>query len=172
MINRSPYFENAFSNIDDLIAIITKDRTILKVNKSVCEKYGKPEGYFRGKKCFETFFDIFKPCNFCILDLCEEKQKTVTKEIEDNIILSVSPIYNGSETPLGFLCIIKDLNDTRNSIKIGELLVMDGLITVDELNLALRIQHKKLGEVLIDLGIINELDLIKTLKKQKDLKVK
>ena len=62
----------------------------------------------------------------------------------------------------------------RKKIRIGDLLVKEGIITPQELNKALEKQKelkskgifKRLGEILIDLGFIEEKILLKTLSKQ------
>lgn len=54
-------------------------------------------------------------------------------------------------------------------MRIGELMVSNGLITEGQLNQALKIQAstaKKIGEILIDLGFINERQLVEVLEFQ------
>ncbi len=54
----------------------------------------------------------------------------------------------------------------QKNVPIGKLLLMQGLITVDQLEYALKIQKqkgKKLGDTLIDLGYIKERDLMRIL---------
>jgi type IV pilus assembly protein PilB len=54
----------------------------------------------------------------------------------------------------------------NKNVPIGKLLLMNGLITVDQLEYALKIQKskgKKLGDILIELGYVKERDLMKIL---------
>ena len=54
----------------------------------------------------------------------------------------------------------------QKNIPIGKLLLMNGLITVDQLEYALKIQKqkgKKLGDTLIELGYVQEQDLMRIL---------
>jgi type IV pilus assembly protein PilB len=54
----------------------------------------------------------------------------------------------------------------NKNVPIGKLLLMNGLITVEQLEYALKIQkqkNKKLGDTLIDLGYVKERDLMKIL---------
>lgn len=56
---------------------------------------------------------------------------------------------------------------SNNNMPLGKLLLMNGMITVDQLEYALKIQKnnkgKKLGDVLVDLGYVKESDLLKIL---------
>ena len=57
-------------------------------------------------------------------------------------------------------------NPAQKNVPIGKLLLMNGLITVDQLEYALKIQKqkgKKLGDTLIELGYLQEKDLMKIL---------
>ena len=57
-------------------------------------------------------------------------------------------------------------NQTQKNVPLGKMLLMNGLITVDQLEYALKIQKqkgKKLGDTLVDLGYIQEKDLMKIL---------
>ena len=57
-------------------------------------------------------------------------------------------------------------NPTQKNVPLGKMLLMNGLITVDQLEYALKIQKqkgKKLGDTLVDLGYIKEKDLMKIL---------
>ncbi|MBI4597259.1 MAG: Flp pilus assembly complex ATPase component TadA [Candidatus Omnitrophica bacterium] len=57
----------------------------------------------------------------------------------------------------------------KTTEKVGEILIQNGLITEQQLSKALEVQKgttKRLGEVLIELGLISELDLALTLSKQ------
>ncbi len=57
-------------------------------------------------------------------------------------------------------------NPTQKNVPLGKMLLMNGLITVDQLEYALKIQKqkgKKLGDTLVDLGYIQEKDLMKIL---------
>lgn len=56
--------------------------------------------------------------------------------------------------------------NANKNMPVGKLLLMNGLITVDQLEYALKIQKqkgKKLGDVLIELGYVKERDLMKIL---------
>lgn len=57
-------------------------------------------------------------------------------------------------------------NPTQKNVPLGKMLLMNGLITVDQLEYALKIQKqkgKKLGDTLVELGYIQEKDLMKIL---------
>jgi len=57
--------------------------------------------------------------------------------------------------------------DMYSSVRIGDILVSAGLVTRDQVNIALAIQKqgkgKKIGEILIEMGLITEEQLLKTL---------
>ncbi|NLZ83887.1 MAG: Flp pilus assembly complex ATPase component TadA [Clostridiales bacterium] len=62
----------------------------------------------------------------------------------------------------------------KNKKRLGDLLLQEGLITQDNLNIALIEQKKvnrKLGETLVDLGYVDELSIAKALQKQLKLDI-
>ena len=62
----------------------------------------------------------------------------------------------------------------KNKKRLGNLLLQEGLITQDNLNIALIEQKKvnrKLGETLVDLGYVDELSIAKALQKQLKLDI-
>ncbi len=178
-----PYFEAAFDMLDDEVCIITDDRTIIKTNKTIKEKYSKSEGQLRGKKCYREFFGRDLPCDHCPLEESKKTLKSVTKEVLENYLLTVSPIFNGDPyVPLGFVHILKNiskvnkqkeeikiLKESKKNIRIGELLVDEKKITLNELQIALKIRNKKIGEILVDGGYIDNIALEILLEKQKEL---
>ena len=57
--------------------------------------------------------------------------------------------------------------------KLGEILVMAGKISIDELNEVLELQKKKgkkLGELLIEKGLVTEVDIIRAIEEQTGIK--
>ena len=62
----------------------------------------------------------------------------------------------------------------RQRVRIGDVLVQSGLITEEQLNLALEEQKKKpkgtrIGQTLVDMGCVSELDMTLELQKQLDV---
>jgi transcriptional regulator with PAS, ATPase and Fis domain len=166
------YFEAAFEVLTDHVSIIGADRNILKVNKQICKDYGKSDGAIRGHKCYKTFFDSSKPCEGCPLEKVKRTKKTITTEIGKDYLLTLSPVFNGVPEPIGYVHILKDLREieeNKRKIRIGEILVNDGKITLDELQDALKIREKKIGEILVERGKIKNAELLTTLNKQKEL---
>lgn len=63
---------------------------------------------------------------------------------------------------------------SKNKKRLGEILVDDGVLTPEQLDAALAVQKttkKRLGDVLIDEGIIKENDMINALSHQTDVKI-
>ncbi|NQT00282.1 MAG: Flp pilus assembly complex ATPase component TadA [Candidatus Omnitrophica bacterium] len=57
----------------------------------------------------------------------------------------------------------------KSHLKLGEILIKEGLITEEQLNKAIQLQKqegKKIGETLVKLGLVNEKDIVVTLGKQ------
>ncbi len=60
----------------------------------------------------------------------------------------------------------------KSRLKLGELLIKEGLITEEQLQKAIQVQKregKRIGEVLVKLGLINERDIVVTLGKQMNI---
>lgn len=61
--------------------------------------------------------------------------------------------------------------DSMGNIKLGEILIQCGNITISQLDRALRIQKDKgdlIGDILVELGFIENQDLVDALKKQNE----
>lgn len=66
------------------------------------------------------------------------------------------------------------MNYHSSKKRLGDMLVEEGLITIEQLNKALDMQrtlNQKLGEILVDLGYIEEITIAKVLQKQLDLDI-
>ncbi len=166
------YFEAAFDTVSDLVSIISEDNVILKVNKAITEKLNQPEGALRGKLCHKIFFNYDEPCVECPLNECKKKLKQISKTHLDNYILTLSPIFNNHPEPIGYVHILKDIseiNKIKYGIRLGEILVNDKYLSFEQLNEILKIRNKKIGEIVIELGLIDEHILTKALEKQKEL---
>jgi type IV pilus assembly protein PilB len=60
----------------------------------------------------------------------------------------------------------------KSRLKLGEMLVKEGIITGEQLQKAMQVQKqedKKIGEILVKLGIVTETDIVVTLGKQLDI---
>ena len=113
-------WEVTFNSVSDMISILDRSFTIIKVNKSFAEFFQcKPEECI-GKKCYMLLHGTNKPHSPCP---CKDAQKTkkpttVTffeAHIEKKLEISASPIFNDNEEISGYVHIMKDV--TKESDK-------------------------------------------------------
>ncbi|MBM4129323.1 MAG: PAS domain S-box protein, partial [Nitrospira sp.] len=92
--------KNTFESISDMVFLTTRDYTVKKINKAVCERLGEPPEKIIGKKCYEVFHGMEEPWSECPHHRTVVTRKAFTGEIEDpnlggTFITSSSPIFNG-----------------------------------------------------------------------------
>jgi len=100
---KTPFFEAAFDLISNEVSIITKDRTILKANTEICERVKKPEGFFRGKKCYEEFESRTEPCVHCPLEAVIQTKICQEVETSDDYSVTASPILDCTGAAIGIV---------------------------------------------------------------------
>ncbi len=86
-------WETTFDAVTDLITIRDKDYRIIRANKAAFKRYGlKPEQMI-GKKCFETLYQIDRPCEGCHVSKTLETKKPASGERDSRYLDGVFQYY-------------------------------------------------------------------------------
>jgi PAS domain S-box-containing protein len=144
----SPGWQETFDSALDIIALISADFEILKINKAGYENIGKKPEELVGKKCYEVVHGLHCPIEGCP---CEKALKTKTSgigEVRDHgrvYTATASPILDKNNEIIAFAHTIKDIteqkraeNELRNSQEVLERKVMERTEDLDRKNVALQ----------------------------------
>jgi PAS domain S-box-containing protein len=110
--------ENIFESISDLVFINDSDYLIMKINKAVASKIGRPKEEIIGKKCYEIFHGMHSPW-----DLCPHHKTILTKkpfvgEVDDpnlggTYLISSSPLFDKTGDLTGTVHIARDVSEIK-----------------------------------------------------------
>ena len=111
-------WQRTFDSIADMVFILDKDFTMLKVNKSCLEALKlKPEEMV-GKKCFDVLHHLGHPWPNCPFDQTRQDQKIHTEEVNDPglgaiLLMTTSPIFKENGEFIGSIHIAKDITQIK-----------------------------------------------------------
>jgi PAS domain S-box-containing protein len=143
-----PGWQETFDAALDIIALISADFEILKLNKAGYENIGKKPEELIGKKCYEVVHGLNSPIDGCP---CAKTLKTMTSgtgEIRDHgrdYMATASPILDNKNEVIAFAHTIKDITEKKKTEKILqsaqkelEKKVMERTAELDRKNIALQ----------------------------------
>ena len=113
-------WQETFDSALDIIALISKDFEILKINKAGYKNIGKTPEELIGKKCYEVVHGLNSPIDGCP---CEKalRSKTGGKgEVRDHgrcYIATASPIFDKNNEIIAFSHTIKDITELKRTEK-------------------------------------------------------
>lgn len=110
--------ENIFESITDMMFFNDNDFTIKQINQAVVDKIRLPHEEIIGKKCYQIFHNMDKPCNKCPHTKTVKTKKAHIEEIEDKFlggvyVISSSPIFDTSGELKGTVHISRDVTEFR-----------------------------------------------------------
>ncbi len=113
-----PGWQETFDAALDIIALISADFEILKINKAGYGNIGKKPEELIGKKCYEVVHGLSSPIEGCP---CAEALKTRTSgkgEIRDHgrvYMTTASPILDKNDEIIAFAHTAKDITEQKNA---------------------------------------------------------
>jgi PAS domain S-box-containing protein len=116
-----PGWQETFDAALDIIALISKDFEILKINKTGYENIDKKPEELIGKKCYEVVHGLNSPIEGCP---CAEALKTKTSgdgEIRDHgrvYMTTASPILDKNNEIIAFAHTVKDITEQKKAEKL------------------------------------------------------
>jgi len=111
-----PGWQETFDAAIDIIALISSDYEILKLNKAGLEALGKTAEEFAGKKCYEVVHGLESPIEGCPCKKTLETNKAGAGELAEhgrNYVATASPIVNEKDKIIAFAHTIKDITELK-----------------------------------------------------------
>lgn len=180
-------YRNIVNRMTDGLIVMSADLDFHHINPAICRMSGYTEEEIRTMDITQLFTEESLVKVKQNVDAVENNRQAVTNyeaqcyrkdgSIMD-VIIRGGP-YNGSGNRIILFTDITeiknkereltDLRKTKRRIRLGEILVNDGVITFEQLSKALSDRHRKLGEILLDSGILTKDDLNNALSKQQKM---
>lgn len=113
-----PGWQETFDAAMDIIAIISTDFRILKLNKAGIESLGKSPEEIIGQKCYEVVHGLTCPIAGCPCKKAIETGKGFRGEITDRgrqYLTTASPIYDHNNEFKAFAHTVKDITDHKKA---------------------------------------------------------
>lgn len=116
--NTDNEWQNTFDSIMDMIFILDKDHTILRVNKIFLEVLKLKADQVIGKKCYELLHKSNRPWKLCPHVKTVLDGKAYTEEVDDPVLgipflVSTSPIFDNKGECIGSVHIAKDITERK-----------------------------------------------------------
>ncbi|MGE5798343.1 MAG: LuxR C-terminal-related transcriptional regulator [Ignavibacteria bacterium] len=118
-----PDWKDTFDSAMDIIALISKDYTILKMNKAGYKNLAAQPKEVIGKKCYKVIHDLDAPIHGCACRLLQESGQAAEGEIFDRgryFLTTAAPIFDKNKDFIAFTHTVKDitkLREAENSLK-------------------------------------------------------
>ena len=115
-------WEHTFEAVPDLIAILSPDYKVVRVNKAMADKFGLTPEKCTGMACYEVVHGTEEPPSFCPHKQLLEDGKEHTEEIyEDNLggdfLVSASPLHDAEGKLQGSVHVARDINKRKKREK-------------------------------------------------------
>lgn len=111
-------WQETFDAAMDIIALISEDFEILKINKAGYTSLGKPPEEIIGKKCYEVVHGLTAPIEGCSCNQTKMTGVGATGEITDRgrqYLTTASPIFDDENNFRAFTHTVKDITDIRKA---------------------------------------------------------
>lgn len=117
--NANNEWNNTFNSIKDVVTIISKDHTIIKINDAGCTSAGLRRGEILGKKCYEVIHNIDSPLPGCSCTSALERHTPSSMEHNENgrfFDLAAWPMYDEDKNEIrSFVHIVKDITERKRA---------------------------------------------------------
>ena len=124
VIKAKTEWENTFDSITDLISIHDKEFNILRVNKTLADKFNIEPNELIGKKCYEIFHCKKEPLKNCPHKKVIDTGKYCEGEIDGEglfkgsiFLISASPFFNYEGKIIGSVHMVRDITEKKISEK-------------------------------------------------------
>jgi PAS domain S-box-containing protein len=110
--------DNIFNSISDYVSIHDKDFRIVRANAALCDFLGKTEDELIGCTCYTIFHDRQSTWPDCPHARVMDRKMPITELVEDShigipLLITCSPVYNGSNEILGSVHIARNVSEAR-----------------------------------------------------------
>ena len=115
-----PGWKETFDAAIDIIALISSDFEILKINKAGLEALGRSEEDFSGKKCYEVVHGLDAPIEGCPCKKTLGTKEPGIGEIAEHgrdYVATASPILDENDEIIAFAHTLKDITELKTKEK-------------------------------------------------------
>jgi PAS domain S-box-containing protein len=116
-----PGWEETFDAALDIIALISTDFEILKINKTGYENIGKSPEELVGKKCYEVVHGLDAPIKGCPCAKALETKSSGIGEVKDHgrtYMTTASPIWDENNEIIALAHTVKDITEEKKAEKL------------------------------------------------------
>ncbi len=103
-------------NIEELIAFHNPDMSLLWVNRAYTRAINKAKEELRGKMCYEAWYGLPKPCDYCPVKRAIEERRVIAEEVTVNgriWQIKAYPVFNSSGEFVGVVDLSFDSTEER-----------------------------------------------------------
>lgn len=109
-------WEKTFNSVPDLIAIIDPEFRIIRVNKAMAQRLGKPPEDCIGLVCHEYLHELPHPVDYCPhLRTLQDGMEHVTEAsfLDSDWLISTSPLFDEDGKLIGAVHVARDITDRK-----------------------------------------------------------
>lgn len=109
-----------FDSVPDMIFMIARDYTIIRINKAVGVFLKKDVDGILGRKCYEVFHGLSQPFHLCPYKKCLAEKTVVCEEyfepsLQKYLQVTLGPIFQDRQRCMGCVHTARDITDRKNS---------------------------------------------------------
>ncbi len=111
-------WQELFDAVGDMVALISPDCEILKINKAGCEAAGKKPEELVGRKCYEVVHGLDAPIEGCPCVETLKKKKAGSGEFTQGgrqYIATASPVLDKNDELIAFAHTVKDITERKQA---------------------------------------------------------
>jgi diguanylate cyclase (GGDEF)-like protein/PAS domain S-box-containing protein len=129
-------WEQTFDTVPDLIALVDRNHTILRINKAMADKMNMHPRDAIGRNCYDVCHGTSEPIATCPLqqslhDGQEHTAEVVEPRLGGAFLVSVTPVPGDDEQPQMFVHVAQDITDRKLfETQLRKLAVTDSLTNV------------------------------------------
>ena len=113
-------WKTTFDAISNFVSLHDTDLRFIKVNKALADFAGVEPKELIGKRCYESIFNLDRPCPGCNYQGMVKSGNTVTREIYDSarsmyLMVTISPIFDENRKLKGSVHYMRDISERKHS---------------------------------------------------------
>jgi PAS domain S-box-containing protein len=113
-------WERTFNTVPDLIAIIDKQHTIMKINQAMADRFGINPQDAVGLKCYTLFHGTDEPLKLCpherlLKDGQEHIEEIADRRLDSIFLVTASPLRDQNGELLGSLHMARDITELKRA---------------------------------------------------------
>ncbi len=116
-------WELTFNSVPDLIAILDKQYKIVRVNKAMAQRLGRPSEQCNGLTCYSCVHGANRPPSACPHRLTLRDRKEHTAEVHEDklggdFLVTTTPLFNDEGEMIGNVHVARDITERKHAEEI------------------------------------------------------